>query len=90
MISIILIFTYNTAAYFKAEEYRPILLEIRRAERSIREAENKLEQAENKFILIDKNLTAEIQAEIEENYQLMIEAYQQNNDPVLKKMLIKW
>lgn len=85
LITIIISFTLTTAAYFKTDDYRPILLEVRRAERAIREAENRLEQAEKNFILIDKELTADIQAELEENYQLMIKAYQQKNDTDLRK-----
>lgn len=88
-ILIIFIYSLSTAAYFKAEDYRNSLLEIRDTERSLNKLNENLEEADSDFRIIAKaDINSKVN-EINELYQKQLQAYRNKNDQQVSELAKK-
>ncbi|MFW6280589.1 MAG: glycoside hydrolase family 10 protein [Halanaerobium sp.] len=80
LLFLLVLFSINSAAYFKTDHPRSSLLKIRDAERALREAESAHKNIEEEFRLVDRENIAETMKKLETRYEEMTNAYQLIDD----------
>ncbi len=80
IISIVFLYSLSSAAYYKPQEYRRSLLEVRDSERALNNLNEKLKEAESDFRIIDLEEIESNLKELDDLYQQQIQAYQQKKD----------
>ncbi|MFW5889503.1 MAG: hypothetical protein ACOCUD_03890, partial [Bacillota bacterium] len=80
LLFLLVLFSINSAAYFKTDHPRSSLLKIRDAERALREAEAAYKNIEEEFRLVDRENITDTMNELETRYEEMTNAYQLIDD----------
>ncbi len=86
---LIFLLTINTAAYFKTDDPRPALLEIRDAEKALKSAAENINSAEENYRLIDQEKLNMTSKELDNIYQELINLYQNEKDLLVKEKAVQ-
>jgi uncharacterized lipoprotein YddW (UPF0748 family) len=86
IISLVCLYSFNSAAYFEPEAYRRSLLEIRAVERSLNNLDERLTAAESNFRIIADRKIENKMKELAQLYQDQQLAYQAGNDPKVESL----
>jgi len=82
---LLIILTFNTAAYFKTDNPRPALLDIRDAERALKSAAENIESAEENYRLIDQDNIRIASKELDNKYDELTFHYRNKEDLLVKE-----
>jgi len=86
IISLVCLYSFNSAAYFEPEAYRRSLLEIRAVERSLNNLDERLTAAESNFRIIADRKIENKMKELAQLYQDQQLAYQADNDTKVESL----
>ncbi|TDO71330.1 uncharacterized lipoprotein YddW (UPF0748 family) [Halanaerobium saccharolyticum] len=78
--SMVIFYSFSTAAYYQPDDYRKSLLEIRDVERSLNEVKNNLLKAESQFRIIAESDIESRLEKLNALYQQQLKAYQNKED----------